>query len=326
MEIGRWDEDELVRRCKQGSEAAYAELVRRHRPRLYSLAYRLIGDRETAEDCVQEAFVAAFRSIERFEPKPSLSAWLNTIVLHLAGRSAGRAEARSGPSLDALLLTDEGLGGHGIAANEANDPLAAAVASELRSDVAAAIRALPFNYRAAVVTRFVLGLDYAEGAASLEVGLNTYKSHLLRGTRLLREALGPHLAQAPAELPAIEATASSALNVPVVASVSLATDPASASDAGAMPIAASTVAGGGPVRANAVSTQTDPASMPISASTPATPSTPIAEPVRAPTRSAADRAAKTEFRQPAIERAAQSAASAGPFLDRARPRERTTRR
>ena len=296
MEIGRWDEDELVRRCKQGSEAAYAELVRRHRPRLYSLAYRLIGDRETAEDCVQEAFVAAFRSIERFEPKPSLSAWLNTIVLHLAGRSAGRAEARSGPSLDALLLTDEGLGGHGIAANEANDPLAAAVASELRSDVAAAIRALPFNYRAAVVTRFVLGLDYAEGAASLEVGLNTYKSHLLRGTRLLREALGPHLAQAPAELPPIEATAS-ALNVPVVASVSLATEPAS--DAGAMP---------------------------ISASTPATPSTPIAEPVRAPTRSAADRAAKTEFRQPAIERAAQSAASAGPFLDRARPRERTTRR
>ena len=81
-------------RCKEGSEAAYAVLVRLHRPRLYKLAYRLLLDRESAEDVVQETFIAAFRQMERFEPRPSLSAWLNTIVLRTAGRAAAHRRAR----------------------------------------------------------------------------------------------------------------------------------------------------------------------------------------------------------------------------------------
>ena len=191
MNIGGWDEQELVRRCKEGQEAAYAELVRRHRPRLYSLAYRLTGQRETAEDVVQETFIAAFRTIERFEPRPSLSPWLNTIAIRAAGRAAAHSEARSGQSLDALLDDDALLLEQARAARIApdHDPAAAAEAAELRVAVGRAIAALPFRYRAAVVTRFVLGMDYAEAAASLDTGLNTYKSHLLRGTRLLREAL-----------------------------------------------------------------------------------------------------------------------------------------
>ncbi|HXG40847.1 MAG TPA: sigma-70 family RNA polymerase sigma factor, partial [Candidatus Limnocylindrales bacterium] len=70
-----------MRRCKDGQEAAYAELVRRHRPRLYNLAYRLTNDRAAAEDVVQETFLSAFRAIERFEPRPSLAAWLNRIAI-----------------------------------------------------------------------------------------------------------------------------------------------------------------------------------------------------------------------------------------------------
>jgi RNA polymerase sigma-70 factor (ECF subfamily) len=152
----------------------------------------MIGDRETAEDVVQEAFVAAFRAIDRFEPRPSLSAWLNTILLRLAGKAAIRADARPGASLDALIDADhQGLGVlvGATQASSADDPQAAAEAAELRAELAAAIAALPFRYRAAVVTRFVMGLDYAEAAASLEMGLNTYKSHLLRGTRMLRASL-----------------------------------------------------------------------------------------------------------------------------------------
>ena len=192
MELGRLDEPLLVRRCKEGSEAAYAELVRRHRTRLFSLAYRLLGDRESAEDAVQETFVAAFRAMDKFEPRPSLSAWLNTILLRLAGRAAARIDARPGTSLDAMAA-DESTGYRlaslaGISSEL--DPHAAAEAAELRGQLTAAIRALPFKYRAAVITRFVMDLDYAEAAASLEMGLNTYKSHLLRGTRMLRKSLG----------------------------------------------------------------------------------------------------------------------------------------
>jgi len=69
-------------------------------------------------------------------------------------------------------------------------------AADLRREVAAAIAALPFKYRAAVVLRHVMGLDYAEAARALDIPLNTFKSHLLRGTKQLREALASEL-QAP---------------------------------------------------------------------------------------------------------------------------------
>jgi RNA polymerase sigma-70 factor (ECF subfamily) len=200
------DERDLVRRCREGSESAYAELVRSHRPRLYVLAYRLVGDRETAEDVVQETFLAAFRSIEKVEPRPSLNPWLNTIVLRTASRAASRRRARPGPSLDQAVRGQPGLEG-GIAPtmgegmidlDQGWDPAAAAEAAELRRDLAAALIDLPFKYRVAVVLRHVMGLDYAEAARELDLPLNTFKSHLLRGTRLLREALAGQLEPEPA--------------------------------------------------------------------------------------------------------------------------------
>jgi RNA polymerase sigma-70 factor (ECF subfamily) len=198
------DERELVRQCREGSEAAYAELVRSHRPRLYLLAYRLTGDRETAEDVVQETFLAAFRSIEKVDPRPSLSPWLNTIVLRTAGRAASRARSRAGSSLDqatfdpvAGFAAANGIGESLMDVDPGTDPYAAAEAAELRRDLAAAIVDLPFKYRAAVVLRHVIGLDYAEAARELDLPLNTYKSHLLRGTKLLREALVERLEPEP---------------------------------------------------------------------------------------------------------------------------------
>jgi RNA polymerase sigma-70 factor (ECF subfamily) len=206
------DERELVRRCREGSEAAYAELVRSHRPRLYLLAYRLTGDRETAEDVVQETFLAAFRSIEKVDPRPSLSPWLNTIVLRTAGRAASRARSRAGSSLDQVTQReaitgpsiDRSLGATLVDFDPGGDPHASAEAAELRRDLAAAIVDLPFKYRAAVVLRHVMGMDYSEAARELDLPLNTYKSHLLRGTKLLREVLVDRLEEtvpAPVGIP-----------------------------------------------------------------------------------------------------------------------------
>jgi RNA polymerase sigma-70 factor (ECF subfamily) len=223
-EWGR-DEQELVRRCKEGSEAAYAVLVRLHRPRLYTLAYRLLLDREAAEDVVQETFIAAFRQMERFEPRPSLAAWLNTIALRTATRAAARQRARPKTSIDAPGFAD-GARGSGSATTDwagddwgpaaladtspGADPHAAAEAADLRRAVSDAIGRLPFNYRAAIVLRHVMGLDYAEAARALDLPLNTFKSHLLRGTKLLRESLAAEL-----EAPAPATTARLAVPGPV---------------------------------------------------------------------------------------------------------------
>ena len=196
MEPRGWDERELVRRCKEGSEAAYAELVFRHRQRLLNLAARLTNSPALAEDVVQDTFLAAFRSMERFEPRPSVAAWLNAITVRLASRAVSRAPGRRDDSLDRLLDADAtGTPGAAIEASMADadagtDPHAAAEAAEVRRTVAAAIATLPFKHRTAVVLRYVVGLDYAEAARTMDIPLNTYKSHLLRGTRTLREALG----------------------------------------------------------------------------------------------------------------------------------------
>ena len=199
MEWGR-DEVELVRRCREGSDAAYAALVRLHRPRLFTLAYRLTGDRSTAEDVVQEVFLAAFRAIDRFEPKPSLAAWLNRITIRVAGRTATRQAARTSTSLDRMTLptgdaTDppDSL----VDLDPSSDPQTAMETAELRRALGEAVARLPFKYRAAVILRFVTGLDYAEAAIALDVPLNTFKSHLLRGTRMLREDLAERLGTPP---------------------------------------------------------------------------------------------------------------------------------
>jgi RNA polymerase sigma-70 factor (ECF subfamily) len=173
--------------------------VRQHRPRLYALAYRLLLDREAAEDVVQETFLSAFRQIERFEPRPSIAAWLNTIVLRTASRAASRQRARPKSSLDAPAghaVDADDWGGDALALADPDptaDPQAAVEAADLRRAVGAAIAALPFKYRAAVVLRHVMGLDYAEAARALDIPLNTFKSHLLRGTKQLREALAAEL-------------------------------------------------------------------------------------------------------------------------------------
>lgn len=195
MEQRGWDERELVRRCKEGSEAAYAELVRQHRQRLLNLAARLTNSPHLAEDVVQETFLAAFRSMERFEPRPSVAAWLNAICVRLASRAVSRAPGRRDDSLDRMLDADAaGDPGRPTAGMLADgtpgaDPHTAAEAAEVRRAVALAIGDLPFKQRTAVVLRYVVGLDYADAARTMDVPLNTYKSHLLRGTRTLRERL-----------------------------------------------------------------------------------------------------------------------------------------
>lgn len=166
------DERELVRRCAWGSEWAQREVIRTHRPRLYLIAYHLTGHRGIAEGIVEDALVVAFRSLERADPRPSLEPWLNAIVVRTAARAAAR-RSRSGAR-------------------------PGAAARPPSTDLAGALVELPFRDRAAVVLRRVVGLENVEAARELELSLETFKRHLLRGTRLLRTVLADRLVPADA--------------------------------------------------------------------------------------------------------------------------------
>ncbi|MBF6604796.1 MAG: RNA polymerase sigma factor [Chloroflexi bacterium] len=163
----RWDERELVRRCAEGSASAYGEVIRTHRPRLYLMAYHLTGARGTAEDVVEQAFVVAFRSLERSDPRPSLELWLNTIVLRTASRTVAHRDG--------------------------------AAATLPSADLAGALVELPFKYRVAVVLRHIVGLPSAEAARELDLSLEAFGRHLLHGTWLIQTAMADRLGPADSD-------------------------------------------------------------------------------------------------------------------------------
>ncbi len=190
-----WSEQELVRRCERGIGGGVCGAGS---PAPAAPAQPCVPfdeqPRDTAEDVVQETFLAAFRGMERFTPRPSLAAWITTICVRLAGRAGQRRSATRAASLDQLVELGSPVEVNalfGQTSGDGRDPHAVAEASELRQALMSAIAGLPYKQRAAVVLRFVSGLDYAEAAQALDVPLNTYKSHLLRGTRQLRDVLQP---------------------------------------------------------------------------------------------------------------------------------------
>src|SRR5262249_7480651 len=88
------DDRDAVARCLQGDEAAFGELFRRHEARVLRLAYALLGDREAAEDAKQEAFLAAFRSLDRMNADVAFSSWLHRNLVWTARAVSWRAYRR----------------------------------------------------------------------------------------------------------------------------------------------------------------------------------------------------------------------------------------
>ena len=172
------DDRDAVARCLQGDEAAFAELFRRHEARVLRLAYALLGDREAAEDAKQEAFLAAFRSLDRMNADVAFSSWLYRNLVWAARAVSRRAYRRREVSGDPPER--DGCG----AAFEDQDR---------RATLLAALRALPAGAREAVVLRFYLDLPESEIARLLGCRPGTVKSRISRALRRL--AGSPELAE-----------------------------------------------------------------------------------------------------------------------------------
>ncbi|GAB2964606.1 RNA polymerase sigma factor [Nonomuraea fastidiosa] len=178
------DDDEAIARSLKGDLAAYEVLVARYS----TLAHRtaaMLGAGDEAEDVVQEAFVKAFRHLAGFRPGAPFKPWLLRIV---ANETHNLTRARGRRSDLALRLT----AGEDVRAPD--DPEGAAVATDRRTRLLAAVRALPDRERQAVVCRYFLQLSEAETAQVLDWPIGTVKSSTHRGLARLREEVGDELA------------------------------------------------------------------------------------------------------------------------------------
>lgn len=168
------DDAELVRRHVAGDSEAFGELFRRHRDRMWALALRTTGNPELASDCVQDAFIAAFRRAGSFRGEAAFTTWMHRIVVNACLDRLRRER----PTVE---LPEAGL----------TDPHDAHDAALTAMDVRAALARLPEDQRVALVLVDMHGMPVREAAALLQVPEGTVKSRCFRGRAALAPLLRP---------------------------------------------------------------------------------------------------------------------------------------
>jgi RNA polymerase sigma-70 factor (ECF subfamily) len=165
---------ELIAAAADGDARAFEHLYRLFSPRIYGLCLRLTGQREAAEDCTQDSFVAAWRALAGFEQRSRFSTWLHRIAVHavLARRRGLRVDYEVAEP--AAGLPDRADPGSGA------PPL----------DLERAIAGLPDGARHVLVLVGIYGFSHAEAAHALGLAEGTCKAQLHRARGLLSAALG----------------------------------------------------------------------------------------------------------------------------------------
>jgi RNA polymerase sigma-70 factor (ECF subfamily) len=176
-------ESDLLRRCQQGDEAAWRELVSRYTRRVFSLAYRFTGRVDEAEDLTQEVFVKVYQQLDRFaETEGSFPAWLMTVARNRAIDNYRRRKEEHRLKADDPEIVE-------VAASSDEGPQRALERSERVALVHRGLRALPVDLREPLILCDLQGLPYEEAAATLGIPLGTIKSRINRGRLELAKRL-----------------------------------------------------------------------------------------------------------------------------------------
>lgn len=174
------DDKQLLAMHAGGDPNAFAQLVQRHRDRLWAVALRTLSDYEEAADALQDALLSAYRAAGRFRGDAAVTTWLHRIVVNACLDRMRRRTLRPAVPLGDDASLDA------IATKNNSDPTSS---HEVSLDVSAALRELPFEQRAALVLVDMMGYPVDEAARILEVPPGTIKSRCARG----RARLVPHL-------------------------------------------------------------------------------------------------------------------------------------
>jgi RNA polymerase sigma-70 factor (ECF subfamily) len=167
-----------------GQLEAFNRLVELYQDYLYSLIVRMVRDRDIAEDAVQDAFLSAYRNLERFSG-PSFRAWLTRIGLNAARDILRRRKRR--PSEPFPEWEDESWQ---PPAPASEGPEQVTLVGQQRAALARAMEGITDDQRTAIILFDVHGYDYAEIARLTDVSVGTVKSRIHRGRLGLRERLG----------------------------------------------------------------------------------------------------------------------------------------
>jgi RNA polymerase sigma-70 factor (ECF subfamily) len=158
-------------RARAGESSAFAALVRRYQRTVYSIALRMLNDRHRAEDLAQEVFLQLYRTLDGIDSDTHLAFWLRKVAVNRAiDRMRQESRHDNEPLTEAVAVAEETI---------EEDPL-------LHKRMADLVAQLPPAARAVVVLRYQEDLDPTDIASTLDMPINTVKSHLKRSLTLLR--------------------------------------------------------------------------------------------------------------------------------------------
>jgi RNA polymerase sigma-70 factor (ECF subfamily) len=187
----------LFRQAQQGDFAAFEHLIQRWQDRVFTLAYRILGQRQDAEDVTQQTFLSVIEHLEQFRGESSVRTWVLRIATNHALQWLRRKRSRPAVSLDTLVNEEEDrapLPHPEYIARWRDDPQRLAQDREVRQLIDQALSELDDKYRVVFVLRDIEGLSVRETAEILGISESNVKVRLLRARLQLRERLTASLA------------------------------------------------------------------------------------------------------------------------------------
>lgn len=177
--------------ARAGRETAYRELIGRYERPVFSIIYRLVRDRELAEDLAQDTFVKVLNALDRYDPKQKFSSWIfkiahNTAIDRLRKREVdtlsldGSPNARTEDDVEATRI---------VVASTEESPEEYAVSREIGSEIEKALARLRPEYRTAIMLWHIEDRPYEEIAEIMEIPLGTVKTFIHRARNELRKHL-----------------------------------------------------------------------------------------------------------------------------------------
>ncbi len=189
-------DQEVVLEARLGKERAYRELIRRYERPVFALIYRMVRNREQAEDLSQETFVKVLNAIDSYRPEYKFSSWVfkianNAAIDHLRRRELNTLSLDGSPH----AATPEAIEATALQISDHNEsPLDEVEAKELGGEIEEVIARLRPEYRTCILLRHVEGRSYEEIAEILDLPLGTIKTYIHRARNELRIGLA-HLRQ-----------------------------------------------------------------------------------------------------------------------------------
>ncbi len=166
----------LIRRVLKGERNAYALLMKRYQKLVYTIAYRMTGRVEDAEDLTQECFLRAYTALSRFRTEQGFGPWISRIISNLCLNWIDKKKRE-------LPATDDALD------NLSVDPRRSVETNELQMALQEAILRLPSRHRLVFTLRYLEGHDCRQIAQIMEIPEGTVKTYLFRARQKLQKQL-----------------------------------------------------------------------------------------------------------------------------------------